>query len=134
MSNKFEIGLVVVRVILGLTFFIHGLDKFQGGIGNTAAWFGSIGIPEFMAYVVAIIELVGGLAMILGVGVRVVAILFTCIMIGAIFTVKISGGFMEYELDLILLAVSVQLAITGSHLYSIDRLLAKKSSETAVNG
>ena len=30
--NKNEAGTVILRVILGLTFFIHGLSKFQGGI------------------------------------------------------------------------------------------------------
>ncbi len=54
--------------MLGLTFFIHGLVKFQGGIENTAGWFASIGIPSFMAYVVGVIELVGGIALIIGLG------------------------------------------------------------------
>ncbi len=73
--NANEIGKVILRAILGLTFFIHGFSKFQGGIANTAGFFDSIGVPGFMAYVVAVIELVGGIILILGLGTRVVSML-----------------------------------------------------------
>ena len=43
--KNFEIGALVLRVVLGITFFIHGLAKFQGGIENTVGWFASIGLP-----------------------------------------------------------------------------------------
>ena len=46
--------------------------KFSAGISGTVGWFASMGLPGFLAYVVAIIELVGGIAMILGVGTRIV--------------------------------------------------------------
>lgn len=58
--NKQEIGTFLLRVMLGATFFMHGLSKFQGGLDNISGWFQSIGIPGFMAYVVATIELAGG--------------------------------------------------------------------------
>lgn len=70
--NKNDAAHVFLRVILGLTFFIHGVSKFQGGLGNTAGFFDSLGIPGFMAYIVAGIELIGGLAVILGLGTRIV--------------------------------------------------------------
>lgn len=63
-------------------FFIHGVSKFQGGIGNTAGFFDSLGIPGFVAYIVASIELIGGLAVILGLGTRIVSVLFVVIMAG----------------------------------------------------
>ena len=109
--NMNEIGKVILRVVLGLTFFIHGLDKFQGGIANTAGYFDSLGIPGFLAYVVAAIELIGGIALILGIGTRIISILLALIMLGAIFTAKLSLGFLVngqmagYELDLALLAM-----------------------------
>ncbi|GAA0370818.1 hypothetical protein GCM10008968_28310 [Bacillus horti] len=65
-----------------------------------------MGIPRFMAYVVAVIELIGGLALVLGLGTRIVSALFAIIMLGAIFIVKIPAGFLGdgqsagYELDL----------------------------------
>ncbi|WP_019121987.1 DoxX family protein [Brevibacillus massiliensis] len=136
MTRNVEIGLLIARIVLGITFFLHGLVKFQGGIENTAGWFDSIGLPVFAAYAVATIELVGGLAMIVGLGIRVVALLFALIMIGAIVKVKAAVGFLGdgqmagYELDLALLAISVLLGLSGSRLLSLDRLLFDSRTDT----
>ena len=46
--TKNEVGSVILRIVLGITFFIHGLDKFQAGIGNIAGYFDSLGIPGFL--------------------------------------------------------------------------------------
>ncbi|MCQ6559671.1 DoxX family protein [Paenibacillus mendelii] len=134
MNKRFEAGVLILRLVLGLTFFVHGLTKFQDGIGNTAAWFDSIGIPGFAAYIVAIIELVGGLAMIVGFGIRIVSVLFALVMLGAIINVKFEIGFLGnqqmagYELDLALLAMSVMLGLSGSRLLSLDRLLFRSKA------
>jgi putative oxidoreductase len=126
MLNKNEIGLSLLRVMLGLVFLANGVAKFQGGIENTVGWFDSIGIPGFLAYVVAIIELVGGIALILGVGTRIVSVLIGFIMLGAIFTVKLPAGFLNgYVYDLVLLIIAVNLFLNGSKLYSLDNLLFK---------
>ncbi|WP_209123864.1 DoxX family protein [Alkalihalobacillus sp. BA299] len=127
MEKKYEWSLLILRVVLGLSFFVHGLDKFQSGIGNIAGWFGSIGLPEFLAYVVATIELVGGIALILGLGTRVIASLFALLMLGAFITVKLPIGFLGngqmagYELDLAFFTMSVALILSGSHLYALDQ-------------
>ena len=123
--NRNDAGAVVLRVILGLTFFIHGLAKFQGGLGNTAGFFESLGIPGFLAYVVAVIELIGGIMLILGIGTRIVSVLFAVIMLGAIFTAKLSAGFLGdgqmagYELELALLAMAIFLALANSTPFSL---------------
>lgn len=102
-----------------------------------AGWFDSIGIPGFLAYVVATIELVGGLAMILGLGTQIVAVLFGLIMIVAILVVKWSAGFLGsgqmpgYELELILLVLSSLIALGGSRLYSLDQLFFGSRSKKA---
>ncbi|WP_249871526.1 DoxX family protein [Oceanobacillus saliphilus] len=124
--NRNELAKVILRVVLGLIFFVHGLDKFQGGIANIVGYFESLGIPGFLAYVVALIELVGGLAMILGIGTKIVAALFAIIMIGAIFTAKLSLGLLGdgqmagYEIDLALLAMSVYFLISTKSVISLD--------------
>ncbi|OZI13209.1 oxidoreductase [Bacillaceae bacterium SAS-127] len=135
MTKKHELGALILRVMLGLTFFIHGLAKFQGGIENIAGWFDSIGIPSFMAYIVAAVELVGGVALILGLGTRIIAGLFVIVMLVAISKVKLAAGFMGngemagYEFDLALMAMSVYLIIAGSSLYSLDQLVLGKNSK-----
>ncbi|WP_088036361.1 DoxX family protein [Evansella clarkii] len=135
MADKNEMGAVILRVVLGVVFLAHGLDKIQGGVGNTAAWFDSIGLPGFLAYAVVLIETAGGIALILGLATRIVAGLLAVVLAGAIITVQLSAGFLGgYAYDLALLAMAVYLFINGSKLYSADQLLfsGKKESETAV--
>ncbi|HEY2422269.1 MAG TPA: DoxX family protein [Neobacillus sp.] len=126
--NKSDIGKVILRAVVGLTFFIHGLSKFQGGISNTAGFFESLGIPGFIAYVTAAVELVGGIALILGLGTRIVTSLFALIMIGAIFTAKLSVGFLGngqmagFELELVLLAVSIYFVFAEKSKISLDQM------------
>lgn len=133
MNNVQQIGIVLLRVALGVIFFIHGLDKFQGGIENIAGWFDSIGIPGFVAYVVASIELIGGLALIIGIGTRLVSAILAIIMLIATIKVKLSVGFLGngqiagYELDLALFAIAIFLTLMGSYLWSLDSLIKKKA-------
>ena len=118
---KNEVGALIIRVILGLIFAVHGLVKFQDGIVNTVGWFESINLPGFLAYGVASLELVGGILLIIGLATRIVAGLFVILMAVAIITVKFAVGFVNgYEFDLALMAMAAFLAIAGSQLYSVD--------------
>lgn len=131
MNKTGEIGAVILRLVLGFTFFMHGFDKFQGGIENTAGFFSSIGLPGFMAYIVGGIEVVGGLAVIVGLGTRIISALFAVIMLGAILMVKIGNGFLGgYELDIVLMAVAIYLFFKGNTILSIDSKLPKGSYKT----
>ncbi|MFC4558411.1 DoxX family protein [Virgibacillus kekensis] len=120
MANRNEIGTFLLRIVLGLVFFAHGVTKFQDGIGNTVGWFESIGLPGFLAYAVGTIEVVGGIAVILGIGTRIVALLFSIVLVGAIFTVKLPNGFLNgYAYDLILLTIAIYMVLNGSRLFSL---------------
>jgi len=129
MIKKNEIGATILRFILGSTFLVHGFAKFQGGIENTVGFFESLGLPGFTAYIVAIIELIGGLAMIVGIGTRIISILFAGIMAVAIVKVKLAAGFLGngqmagYELELALLAVSLYLALASKSFLALDNIL-----------
>ena len=139
MLKRFEASTLILRVILGITFFVHGVVKFQGGVENIVGWFDAIGLPGFLAYVVASIEVVGGLALILGLGSRVVSALLALLMIGATLKVKLAVGFLGngemagYELDLALLAMAVFIAINGSKMFALDKVIFKgqKSDTTS---
>lgn len=129
MGRNNEIGALILRIFLGITFFVHGLAKFQGGIENTAGFFESLGLPGFTAYLVAIIELIGGLAMILGAGTRVIAILFAVILAVATVKVKLAAGFLGngqmagYEFDLALVVIAIYLAVAKKSLFAVDNVL-----------
>ncbi|GAM15801.1 putative membrane protein [Mesobacillus selenatarsenatis SF-1] len=129
MLKKHEAAATILRIVLGATFLIHGAAKFQGGIENTVGFFESLGFPGFSAYIVALVELIGGLAMVLGVGTRVVSILFAIVLAVAVVKVKLAGGFLGngqmagFELDLALLAISIFLAITNKSLFALDNVI-----------
>lgn len=131
MLKKYEASTLILRVILGITFFVHGLVKFQGGIENTVGWFDSIGLPGFLAYGVALVEMIGGALLVLGLGSRIVSALLTLLMIGATVKVKLAAGFLGngqmagYELDLALMAMAVFIAINGSKMFALDQIIFK---------
>ncbi|MGM0900383.1 MAG: DoxX family protein [Bacillota bacterium] len=130
MKNKQDIGALILRVVLGVIFIGHGAGKFQDGIGNIAGWFDSIGVPGFLAYIVAIIELVGGIAMLLGLATRIVGGLFVIVLLGAMVTVQLATGFIGgYAYDLALLAMAAYLLLNGSKSYSIDNYRSKARSQ-----
>ncbi|MFP5108079.1 DoxX family protein [Neobacillus sp. C211] len=135
MLNKFEASTLILRVMLGITFFVHGLVKFQGGIENIVGWFDSIGLPGALAYVVASVEMIGGTALVLGLGSRIVSALLALLMIGATIKVKLAIGFLGngqmagYELDLALMAMAVFIAINGSKMFALDQLIFKGQKE-----
>jgi uncharacterized membrane protein YphA (DoxX/SURF4 family) len=126
MLNKNEMGAFLLRVVLGIVFLAHGAAKFQGGIENIVGWFDSIGLPGGLAYIIATIELVGGIALILGIGTRIVSALIGFIMVGAIFTVQLEAGFLDgYAYDLVLLMIAVYLVLNGSKMLSFGQLFFK---------
>lgn len=122
--NKNEIGKVVMRMVLGLIFLVHGIAKFQDGMNATSGFFDTIGLPGMSAYLVTTIEIIGGIAIIIGLGTRIFALLFASIMVVAIITVKFSAGFIGgYELDLALLAMSVYFILEKPMILSVDNLI-----------
>lgn len=134
--KKFEAGTLILRLVLGVTFFVHGLVKFQGGIENIVGWFDSIGVPGVLAYGVAVLEMVGGLALLVGLGSRIVSALLVLLMLGAIVKGKLAVGFLGngqgagWELDLALLVMALFIAINDSKMFALDKVLFKGQKNT----
>jgi putative oxidoreductase len=85
---------LALRVGLGLLFLAHaGLKIFTFTPSGTAQFFGSLGLPGPLAYAVIAAEVIGGVALLLGVYTRVVALALTPILLGAIATVHGPAGF-----------------------------------------
>lgn len=90
---------LLLRVSMGIMFIAHGalLKLFEYGITGTAGYFVSIGYPAFLAYVVIFAEIVGGLMLILGLKVRLVALALVPLMIGATLQHIPNGWMFGYE-------------------------------------
>ena len=85
---------LILRVTLGALFLAHaGLKIFVFTPAGTAQFFGSLGLPGFLAYLVILAEVVGGLALIAGFYARFAALALIPILLGAIFTVHGPAGF-----------------------------------------
>ena len=85
---------LLLRLSLGALFLAHaGLKLFVFTPAGTAQFFGSVGLPPALAYVTITAEVVGGIALILGVWTRVVALAVVPILLGAIVTVHGPAGF-----------------------------------------
>ena len=85
---------LLLRVSLGALFLAHAALKLVVFTpAGTAKFFASVGLPAELAYVTIAAEVLGGLALILGLGTRIVAVALTPILLGAIVTVHGAAGF-----------------------------------------
>lgn len=128
-------GLALLRVVLAAVMIAHGAQKvFTFTLGGTAASFADMGVPaaSVAGPVLAIFELVGGVVLLLGLGTRLVAALNAAAMVGALVLVHLEAGFFAadggYELVLVLAAASAALVLTGPGTWSVDALVARRSS------
>ena len=113
-------GSLPIRIVAGITFIAHGLPKFEN-IAGTQGFFGSIGLPPELALPVGLLEVIGGIFLLVGVVTRISAALFIIDMIGAIVLVRLPDGFVDgYELESLLIAISVSLLITGPGRISVE--------------
>lgn len=128
--DKADLAMTIIRVIVGIAFFAHGWQKvFTFGFAGTGGFFESVGIPAagFFAIVVSLLELLGGLALILGIGTRIVGLLLAIDMFTALLVVHLPNGFFVsengYELVLVLGMAALAFAITGASTVSLDNRL-----------
>ncbi|WP_339061817.1 DoxX family protein [Tepidibacillus marianensis] len=126
-------GLLIIRLVVGLTFAGHGSQKLFGwfggyGLKGTGGWMESIGVKPgvLMAFVAGLSELVGGLLFTFGLFTPLGAFLIIITMLVAIFTVHGKNGFWAtgngYEYNLILIAVAIGVALVGPGSYSLSSL------------
>lgn len=130
-------GITLMRVMVGIVFLVHGLQKlFVSGFGGTAGFFESLGIPLAMvaAVIVTLVEVVGGAALILGLATRWVAVPLAIDMLVATLLVHLPNGFNAipnggYEFTLLLLVANVSLVMAGAGALALDNLLSARGVE-----
>jgi putative oxidoreductase len=122
-------GITILRVIVGVVFFVHGLQKaLITGMTGVAEFMGQVGLPLPMASAVVVtsIEVVCGLALITGLLTRWAAIPLAITMLVATAVVHRPAGFFlpaGYEYALTLLAACTSLSLVGSGACALDNLL-----------
>ena len=111
-----DYALFVLRVFLGAVFFGYGTLHFVGGVQTFAVFLEQHGVPlpGLMAPMVTAIEFFGGLAIILGTGTRIAALLLSGVMVVAMLTVTLKAGFSGgYDLNLACLGGLLALLLAG---------------------
>ncbi|MGX4693506.1 DoxX family protein [Streptomyces sp. JNUCC 63] len=142
-THTYDIGLLVLRLALGLAMAAHGTQKLfgwfgGGGIDGTGQFFAAVGYPSprTFAVVAGLTETLGGLGLALGLLTPLAAAAVAGTLVNAI-AVKWGGGFfapegVEYELLIALSAVA--LALTGPGRIAVDRLLPRLRSHRVAHG
>jgi putative oxidoreductase len=129
-----SIGLLVLRVVVGLLLAGHGAQKLFGsfgghGLSRTGGWFESIGMKpgKALAAGAGAAELTGGTLLALGLITPLAAALITAVMVTAILTVHLPNGLWNsangYEYNLVLIAAVTALAGVGAGNWSLDGAL-----------
>jgi putative oxidoreductase len=141
-----------LRLVVGYGFVAHGWAKLSRGPAGFAKLLEQIGapLPEVAAWVSTLIEILGGLAILMGALVATVSIPLIVMMLVAMFTVHLRYGFSAvntigltaggpqfgppgYEVNLLYVASLLALILGGAGPFSIDRLLARRKKEPVVS-
>lgn len=128
-----SLALLVLRVAIGAVFIAHGAQKvFVYGFTGTSGSFADMGVPlaAVAGPLVGLLELIGGVLIVLGLATRVVAAALAVDMLVAMVLVHLSFGIFAaeggYELTLVLAASAVTLVLAGAGRLSADAVLTQR--------
>lgn len=135
---------LLLRLIVGYGFTVHGIAKLSRGPASFAGILQSIGVPapHLMAWVTILSELLGGIAIAVGAFVTIFSVPLAAILLVAIFTVHLPYGFSSikliavtqtgaqfgppgYECNLLYLAALAALVLGGPGPLAVDALLRR---------
>ncbi|MDX1578403.1 MAG: DoxX family protein [Gemmatimonadota bacterium] len=128
------VGLAILRIVIGIIFLAHGGQKLTGGLEGTIGFFGQLGIPlpTLAAWFIALLETLGGVALIVGYLVTPIAVLLAIHMVMGIFLVHLSNGFWVIgpgtggiEFNLVLAAGLLALVFAGAGTWSLQERFQK---------
>lgn len=130
-------GMVPLRLVVGLVFIMHGgMKLFSFGFSGTTAFMHQVGIPlpAVAGVVVMFVELLGGIALVVGLFTRWASLLLAVDMLVVILKVRLHGGFFApngFEHELTLLGAVLTLAMLGAGAVSLDGLVARRRRRQA---
>jgi putative oxidoreductase len=139
-----------LRLIVGYGFMEHGYAKLIHGPERFVGILHALAVPapELMAWATIMVELLGGLAVLLGAFIPLASVPLACVLLTAMFTAHLQYGFSAiklqavttagaqfgppgYEVDLLYLACLAALVLSGSGPFSIGSFITKRSSSSA---
>jgi putative oxidoreductase len=124
------LGLLVLRIVLGVIFVGHGYHKVNGHMQEFAGHVASMHIPAWLGYVATFTEFLGGILIMLGLFTRFVAVGLLIDMIVAIAKVHWPHGLIGtggYEFPLSLAAIAFSLIFFGAGPIAIDSISGSRS-------
>ncbi len=135
-----DVTLLVLRVLLGIVFFPHGMQKLVGwfggyGFSGTMGFLtGKLDIPAFFAFLAIVAEGLGPLGLITGLLTRVAAFGIAVEMAVAVYLLHFQNGFFMnwfgnqkgegYEFHILVIAIAIALMIRGGGKWSLDKAIA----------
>jgi len=119
-------GPLPIRILAGIAFIAHSIPKLADP-AMTQGFFGNIGLPPELAIPIGLLEVIGGIALLVGLVTRIASILLIIEMIGSSIVAKLSEGFVGgFELDLLLMSVAISLLLTGPGKISVEYDILKR--------
>ena len=141
MQTDEDLGMLIVRLALGIVMFPHGAQKLLGWFGGggfaaTLQGMTGMGLPAVIVFLVILFEFFGSLSLISGFLGRVGAFGILCVMLGALLTVHLPNGFFMnwmgnqkgegFEYHLLAIGMALAIMVQGSGAFSIDRSMSDK--------
>lgn len=134
--SSHDIGLLILRLATGLVLIAHSLylKLMVFTLPGTADYFGSIGLPSMLAYIVFALEAVGGLAIIVGVQTRWIAALLVPVLIGATWAHWSAGWLFTnegggWEFPAYLAAITTALAALGGGRLTVGAVFYNRGAQ-----
>jgi len=132
-SDLRSCGTALLPVVVGVIFVMHGWQKLSWGFHNVAGFLSSLGIPQptLAAVLLTTVELLGGIALIVGLLTRYAAALLVIDMLVAIITYHGKHGFFlpnGVEFVMLLLTANINLMLAGAGALSVDAFRRKIGS------
>jgi putative oxidoreductase len=131
-------GITLVRLVMGCMLIYSGYQKFSA-LAGTIAFFGMVQIPApgVVAPIIAAGEVLGGVLLVLGLGIRYVPFWYVAMFIVTTFYVKLPReapifGYDAARIDIMLLIGNVMLLLEGAGAWALDTYLAKRRGEQTV--
>jgi uncharacterized membrane protein YphA (DoxX/SURF4 family) len=131
-------GIALIRVAMGVMLLHAGLIKLPG-LGGATQFFAAMNIPapQIVAPVIVAGEVLGGLLLIVGLGIRYVPWWFIAQFLVTTFYVKLPReapifGYDAARIDIFLLLISVMLLLEGAGAFALDTYLARRRTTAEV--